>query len=140
VPEFRARARPEKRVTPCAARNKKCFAGGVFSLFNCCTNVVIQPKTQDGGRRADWELGTDHWEPLFNRRDAEDLPVLQCRNCSEYLIEDAVMEKIDALLSRVPSVLVHALLLGLENAARPAKLLTLHGRYDIDDLGHVDTW
>jgi YgiT-type zinc finger domain-containing protein len=34
----------------------------------------------------------------------KDLPVLQCRNCSEYLIEDAVMEKIDAILSRVDAV------------------------------------
>jgi len=34
----------------------------------------------------------------------KDLPVLQCRNCSEYLIEDAVMEKIDGILSRVDAV------------------------------------
>ncbi len=32
------------------------------------------------------------------------LPVLQCRNCPEYLIEDAVMERIDAILSRVDAV------------------------------------
>ena len=31
----------------------------------------------------------------------KNLPVLQCRNCPEYLIEDAVMERIDAILSRV---------------------------------------
>jgi hypothetical protein len=41
VPEFCARGTPEKRVTLAAARNKKCFARGVFYLFNCCTNVVI---------------------------------------------------------------------------------------------------
>jgi len=29
------------------------------------------------------------------------LPVLQCRNCSEYLIEDAVMEKVDSILSKI---------------------------------------
>lgn len=29
------------------------------------------------------------------------LPVLQCGNCSEYLIQDAVMEKVDKLLTRV---------------------------------------
>ncbi len=29
------------------------------------------------------------------------LPVLQCRNCSEYLIEDAVMARVDAILSRI---------------------------------------
>ena len=29
------------------------------------------------------------------------LPVWQCRNCQEYLIEDIVMEKVDALLSKV---------------------------------------
>jgi hypothetical protein len=52
VPEFRARARPEKRITFAAARNKKFFAGGVFSLFNCCTNVVIRPKAEDGQRKA----------------------------------------------------------------------------------------
>jgi YgiT-type zinc finger domain-containing protein len=34
----------------------------------------------------------------------KDLPVLQCRNCSEYLIEDAVMERIDAILSHVDTV------------------------------------
>ncbi len=33
-----------------------------------------------------------------------DLPVLQCRNCSEYVIEDAVIERIDAILSRVDAV------------------------------------
>lgn len=29
------------------------------------------------------------------------LPVLQCVNCNEYLIEDAVMERIDAILSKI---------------------------------------
>lgn len=29
------------------------------------------------------------------------LPVLQCQNCNEYLIEDPVMEKIDSILTRV---------------------------------------
>ncbi len=29
------------------------------------------------------------------------LPVLQCGNCSEYLIEDAVMENVDKLLNKV---------------------------------------
>ncbi|MFQ6034234.1 MAG: YgiT-type zinc finger protein [Sedimentisphaerales bacterium] len=31
----------------------------------------------------------------------KDLPVLQCRNCSEYLIEDAVMEKVESILSNI---------------------------------------
>ena len=31
----------------------------------------------------------------------KDLPVRQCGNCSEYLIEDAVMAKVDILLGRV---------------------------------------
>jgi YgiT-type zinc finger domain-containing protein len=31
----------------------------------------------------------------------KNVPVLQCRNCSEYVIEDAVMERIDAILSSV---------------------------------------
>jgi YgiT-type zinc finger domain-containing protein len=29
------------------------------------------------------------------------LPVLQCLNCNEYLIEDAVMERVDSVLKRV---------------------------------------
>ena len=29
------------------------------------------------------------------------LPVWQCGNCSEYLMEDGVMKKVDALLGRV---------------------------------------
>jgi len=28
----------------------------------------------------------------------KELPVLQCLNCSEYLIEDSVMEKVDEIL------------------------------------------
>ena len=28
------------------------------------------------------------------------LPVLQCENCSEFLIEDAVMERVDAILKK----------------------------------------
>jgi YgiT-type zinc finger domain-containing protein len=31
----------------------------------------------------------------------KDLPVWQCGNCSEYLIEDGVMTKVDVLLGRV---------------------------------------
>ncbi len=31
----------------------------------------------------------------------KDLPVWQCGNCSEYLIEDGVMAKVDILLGRV---------------------------------------
>jgi YgiT-type zinc finger domain-containing protein len=29
------------------------------------------------------------------------LPVMQCRSCSEYLIDDKVMEKVDAILKKV---------------------------------------
>jgi len=29
------------------------------------------------------------------------LPVLQCRNCNEYLIKDPVMQKVDKLLNKV---------------------------------------
>lgn len=29
------------------------------------------------------------------------LPVLQCQNCNEYLIEDHVMEKVDSILGRI---------------------------------------
>jgi YgiT-type zinc finger domain-containing protein len=33
------------------------------------------------------------------------LPVLQCEGCSEYALEDQVMERVDAILERVdPSV------------------------------------
>jgi len=31
----------------------------------------------------------------------KDLPVWQCGNCSEYLIEDGVMAKVDILIGRV---------------------------------------
>ena len=31
----------------------------------------------------------------------KDLPVLQCENCREYLIEDAVMERVEAMLGQV---------------------------------------
>jgi len=31
----------------------------------------------------------------------KDLPVLQCRNCSQYLIEDVVMEKVDSILNKI---------------------------------------
>ena len=31
----------------------------------------------------------------------KELPVLQCRNCAEYLIEDPVMARIEELLSTV---------------------------------------
>ena len=31
----------------------------------------------------------------------KELPVLQCRNCNEYLIEDSVMEKVDWVLAKV---------------------------------------
>jgi len=30
----------------------------------------------------------------------KDLPVLQCENCTEYLIEDKVMEKVEAILKK----------------------------------------
>jgi YgiT-type zinc finger domain-containing protein len=29
------------------------------------------------------------------------LPVMQCKNCSEYVIEDSVMERVDAILHKV---------------------------------------
>ena len=31
----------------------------------------------------------------------KELPVLQCVNCSEYLIEDQVMERVDRILSKI---------------------------------------
>ncbi len=31
----------------------------------------------------------------------KNLPVLQCPNCREYLIEDPVMEKVDSILEKV---------------------------------------
>ena len=33
----------------------------------------------------------------------KDLPVLQCENCTEYLLQDSVMEKVDEMLARVGS-------------------------------------
>jgi len=29
------------------------------------------------------------------------LPVLQCRNCNEYVIEDQVLEKVDSILNKI---------------------------------------
>jgi YgiT-type zinc finger domain-containing protein len=31
----------------------------------------------------------------------KDLPVIQCDNCGHYLIEDAVLERVDAILAEV---------------------------------------
>jgi YgiT-type zinc finger domain-containing protein len=31
----------------------------------------------------------------------KDLPVLECENCTEYLMEDTVYEKVEEILSRV---------------------------------------
>ena len=33
----------------------------------------------------------------------KDLPAFQCERCSEYLLEDAVMNRVDELLNRVDS-------------------------------------
>jgi len=33
----------------------------------------------------------------------KDLPVLQCENCSEYLIDDPVMGRVEEILERVSS-------------------------------------
>lgn len=33
----------------------------------------------------------------------KDLPVLQCGNCVQYLLQDSVMEKVDEMLARVDS-------------------------------------
>ncbi|MBI5471990.1 MAG: YgiT-type zinc finger protein [Ignavibacteriae bacterium] len=30
----------------------------------------------------------------------KDLPVLQCANCSEYVLEDVVMQKVDEILAK----------------------------------------
>ena len=29
------------------------------------------------------------------------LPILQCRNCNEYVIEDQVLEKVDSILNKI---------------------------------------
>lgn len=31
----------------------------------------------------------------------KELPVLQCQNCNEYLIEDSVMENVDRILDKI---------------------------------------
>ena len=31
----------------------------------------------------------------------KNLPVMQCQNCTEYIIEDAVMEKVDCILNKI---------------------------------------
>ena len=33
----------------------------------------------------------------------KDLPLLQCKNCSEYLLDDAVMKRVDEILEKVDS-------------------------------------
>jgi YgiT-type zinc finger domain-containing protein len=33
----------------------------------------------------------------------KNLPVLQCANCPEYLIEDAVLRRVDEILTRIDS-------------------------------------
>jgi YgiT-type zinc finger domain-containing protein len=33
----------------------------------------------------------------------KDLPVLQCQNCAQYLLEDHVLSRIDAILARIDS-------------------------------------
>ena len=36
----------------------------------------------------------------------KDLPVLQCDQCAEYVIEDSIMERVDALLEKVDQAAV----------------------------------
>jgi YgiT-type zinc finger domain-containing protein len=36
----------------------------------------------------------------------KDLPVLQCDQCTEYVIEDPIMERVDALLEKVDQAAV----------------------------------
>ena len=45
VPEFCVYATPEDRVTPCARRNRRFFARGVFHLLDCCRNLVALCRT-----------------------------------------------------------------------------------------------
>ena len=33
----------------------------------------------------------------------KDLPVIQCAGCSEYLLDDAVLERVDAIVEKVDS-------------------------------------
>jgi hypothetical protein len=33
----------------------------------------------------------------------KDLPVLQCNNCNEYLLDDPVMKRVDEILEKVDS-------------------------------------
>jgi YgiT-type zinc finger domain-containing protein len=33
----------------------------------------------------------------------KDLPVLQCQNCAQYLLEDQVLSRVDAMLARIDS-------------------------------------
>ena len=36
----------------------------------------------------------------------KDLPVFQCENCMEYVIEDSIMERVDSLLEKVDQAAV----------------------------------
>ena len=52
------------------------------------------------------ELAAVITELPFKRSDStivifKDLPVLQCVACSEYLLEDSVMERVDEILDQV---------------------------------------
>ena len=33
----------------------------------------------------------------------KELPVLQCENCNEFIIEDEIMQKVDCILERIDS-------------------------------------
>lgn len=52
------------------------------------------------------ELAATKTDLPFKLRDTsivilKELPVMQCRNCPEYLIEDEVLRRLDEILTRV---------------------------------------
>lgn len=54
------------------------------------------------------ELTATRTDLPFKVREAsivilKNLPVVQCRNCPEYLIEDGVLSRVDEILARVDS-------------------------------------
>jgi hypothetical protein len=51
VPEFCARTTPRNGATPCAQRNNKFLARGVFYLLNCCTNAIIRSGSEAAPRQ-----------------------------------------------------------------------------------------
>ena len=120
VPEFCARGTPEKRVTPGAARNKKCFARGVFYLLSCCTNVVILTedrgrRTDDRGWRAGWELTTENCLSTAEERGQTRVRASRRRRPTQIINHESSIQRPGAM----PTPRRHVFLAGSHVYAKP---------------------